>query len=313
MGANDIVYLMAQELKRLCDMTVVDVNCYSKTPSEWVSNDYSFDKNTPVRWLDTGKVLDLIEKVNPDFILVNAGGISLHLDIFSELKRRNIVTAGIALSDPDWFSCHGRIFSRHYDIYFTNSLYSLENQYAKNTNVRIFPFAASSLLHRPLPEVEKIYDVVVVGHARPERKRIVGMLQKHFAVGLFGDGWGGDAGAVNGEKHVEAINSGKIYFSFASTCANFINVKVGLFEAAACGSFILTRQFDELSRYFRYGLEVVGYEQEKDLPLIVKWYLENDHLRNWVAGNCYQRFLKDHTLEHRMQRVLDEISRCKLG
>ena len=86
---------------------------------------------------------------NPDFIIVNAGGMSLRPRTIKELRRRNIITIGISLSDPDVFPQHGRIYSKYYDLYYTNSQYSLKNQY-RETRIKLLPFAASTKLHRPL-------------------------------------------------------------------------------------------------------------------------------------------------------------------
>ena len=94
------------------------------------------------------------------------------------------------------------------------------------------------------------YDVVIVGHARQERIALVDKLEKICSVGTYGAGWKNSLGVVNGKKHVDAINSGRMYISFSKTVAGFNNVKVGLFEAIACKQVVFTEYMEELADYF---------------------------------------------------------------
>ncbi|RAZ93259.1 spore maturation protein, partial [Klebsiella oxytoca] len=79
------------------------------------------------------------------------------------------------------------------------------------------------------PEGKKKYDVVIVGHARKERMETVNRLSLKYRIGTYGNGWKDSLGVVNGIEHVKAINSGKMYLSFAATMAGYENVKVGIF------------------------------------------------------------------------------------
>jgi glycosyltransferase involved in cell wall biosynthesis len=313
MKENDIVYLMAEDLKDLCDLTIIDTCIYSGNKEKWWKADYSHSLLRPIRWLDEKKVLSLVERVNPDFVIVNAGGMALTKNTVRLLKEKNIITVGISLSDPDVFPQHGKYYADLFDIFYTNSKYSLENSYTKLSanNVKILGFATSTKLHKPMPEIEKEYDVVIVGHYRRDRAPIVKKLQEKFNLGLFGKGWGSENKSVHGIDHVKAINSGKIYLSFAQTAARYTNVKVGIFEAMACKSFILTKFFNEMELYFKYGIEIIGYNNKDQINDIVDFYLKRDELRNTIADNGYQRFLKEHTWNRRWTMVLGDIRKIK--
>jgi spore maturation protein CgeB len=307
MGENDVVFLMARDLASLCDVTVIDVGIYASQKSGWYEEDNRCGPRKLVRWLDHDRVLEAVSRQQPDFIVVNAGGLSLRPETIEVLHKRNVFCVGISLSDPDVYPYNGKVYSHLYDLFYTNSLHSLKNQYGRDTNARLLPFAASSQLHRPLPEVEKTYDVVIVGHARADRTETVNTLKKHFSVGLFGSGWGPDHHPVNGIDHVRAINSGKAYLSFSRTMAGFDNVKVGIFEAAACNTLLITQVFDEMDRYFKYGLETVGYSHTDELIESLKFYRRNPHLAEWIGRNSYERCLKEHTWRSRWQQVLGDV------
>lgn len=310
MGTNDIVYLMAHDLEDLCDLTIVDTDIYSGNREKWYVDDYSYNTLRPLRWLNEKKVLKLIKDEQPDFVAVNAGGMSFTPSTIHSLKEKGIVTIGISLSDPDVFPENGRIYSEYYDLFYTNSQYALNRLYSKKINVKLLPFAASLKLHRPL-KIDKIYDVVIIGHARPDRIKVVKELKKSFNVGLFGNGWGSEYRSVHGEDHVKAINSGKLYLSFLKTGAGYTNVKIGIFEAIACRSCVVTQIFDEMESYFRYGIDILGYANMEVLVDLIKTYIGNDKLRDWIADNSYQRLLLEHTWAKRWEMVLDEVRKCQ--
>ncbi len=157
-----------------------------------------------------------------------------------------------------------------------------------------------------MPEIPKTYDVVVIGHARENRKEVIKKLSE-FNLGLYGDGWENGLGKVQGEAHTKAINSGKIYLSFAETVAGYNNVKVGLFEAMACNTFVITRYMDELNNYFKIGKEVVCYHNEDELVNLIKYYLSHEEEREQIRQTSYKRFLQEHTYHKRAEKILDDI------
>jgi len=312
MGVNDVVYLMSRDLNDLCNLILIDTSIYSGNKESWYKEDYSYNQKKPIRWLDEKKVLKLVKKEKPDFIIVNSGSMSLTQKTIEILKNFKVITIGISLSDPDVFYENGKIYSKYYDLFYTNSQYALDNLYSKReTNIKLLPFAASPKLHRPLNNIDKIYDIVVVGHARPERVKIVKKLKRYFSIGLFGSGWGVAYKDVHGEDHVKAINSGKIYLSFSKTVSNYTNVKIGIFEAIACKTCVATQIFDEMESYFKYGIDILGYKNDDMLIDLIATYKKNEKLRTWISLNGYNRLLQEHTWEKRWGKVLNDIKKIK--
>lgn len=311
MKENDVVNTMADDLENVCKLKKVDLKAYSSHPDKRIME----LENTPNGMrcvLDKARILKDVKKNDADAIILNSGGLYLSDDTVAEMKRRNVTTVGISLSDPDVFPYNGKLYADKFDLFYTNSQYSLENEYClMDANVAIMPFAASSKHHYYMPEVERKYDVVVVAHARDDRKPIIDKLSEFCSVGTYGNGWNDSLGIVNGKKHVEAINTGKMYLSFARTVAGFDNVKVGLFEAMACNQVVITSYMDELQNYFNIGTEILCYHSEEELYDLVKYYLQHEEELETVRKRGFTRFLSCHTYEKRWNSVLRDIYRAK--
>lgn len=307
MGVNDIVFLMHQELSRICHLSVIDTHIYDGNFHDYLTPDYSINKHRPIYWLKHKQLLKDVERFAPDFIMVNSGGMGLTMESANYLKSKKIITIGISLSDPDVFPDHGKRYFNNFDIFYTNSLYSIQHQYVRNEKIKHLPFAASENMHSPQIGYKR-HDIVIVGHARKNRIDMVNRLRMQFNVGTYGNGWGPGTSAVHGINHAKAINSGKIYLSDSSTVAGYLNVKVGVFEAAACKSLIITEKNEEIDRYFSPGFEVLQYENEVELVDLIEFYLRNPEASEWIANNCYKRFLKDHTWKSRLEKVLEDVS-----
>lgn len=307
MGENDIVNVMADDLAELCNVTKIDLKIYTDKPDSRVKV-LMREPNTFITILDHKKVVRDVKKYRPDFVVLNAGGLIFEDRTFEYLRKCKIKTVGIELSDPDVYPYNGAIYAHKFDLYYTNAKLSLQTQYNREkVNVQLMPFAASLKHHWYMPEIERKYDIVVVGHARDDRKCIVDELRKYFSVGTYGMGWEESLGVVNGIEHVKAINSGKIYLSFAKTVAGYTNVKVGLFEAMACNQVVVTDYMEELGDYFDIGKEVLCYKDTEELVELMKYYLSHEKELEELRANAYARFLQEHTYEKRWLNVLKAV------
>ncbi len=307
MKENDVINTMSHDLQELCDLEKIDLKIYSKEADSRVKAKIS-TPNGCICVLDAGKVKEDIDKYHPDCMILNSGGMTMEDEAFRYAREKGVITVGISLSDPDVFPYNGQIYAYKFDLFYTNSKFSLENQYKElGEKVKCFPFAASPKHHYYMPAVKKEYDIVVVGHARPDRVDIVRRLSEKYKVGTYGGGWESSLGVVNGLEHVKAINSGKMYLSFAHTMAGYDNVKVGLFEAMACKQVVITSYMEELSDYFEIGKEILCYKNVDELEEIVDYYMKHEDEREEIRESAYQRFLREHTYEKRWLSVMEDI------
>lgn len=302
-GSNDVVSVMADALKSKANAKCIEIKKYHYI----LGHRIAAETNTPngtITILKTWPVLFDYLIYKPDVIVLNSGGLVFSNFCFKVLKKLKLLKIDLELSDPDVFPYNGKIYATFFDLFYTNAAFTKNEQYKQ---ARLLGFAASIKHHYYIPEIERKFDVVVVGGCRADRIPIVNELRKHFKVGVFGSGWENSEGVVSGEDLVKAINSGKIYLSFAKTMAGFMNVKVGLFEAIACKSFVITDYMEELENYFKIDKEIVCYQSIEELVRKISYYLENENERLEIADNAYQRFLNEHTYEERWNRVLRDI------
>ena len=311
MQNNDVVKAMVDDLSKLCDTHEIDLKVYTNAPDTRIKTRIT-TPNGQICILDAEKVKKDILDFKPDAIVLNSGGLVLEDSGFTLLKDLGIVSIGIELSDPDVYPYNGAFYSNKFDLFYTNSQYSFTNQYDRDkVNINLLPFAASTSHHFYMPDMEKNYDLVVVGHARGDRVDLIRELSKRFKVGAYGSGWDSGLGEVNGYEHTKAINGGLMYLSFARTVAGYDNVKVGLFEAIACNQVVITGYMEELNEYFEIGKEIICYQDETELPGIIEYYLNHEEERERIRKNAYARFLREHTYINRWMKVKEDIQILK--
>ncbi|MNL56298.1 hypothetical protein D3C87_1797830 [compost metagenome] len=116
---------------------------------------------------------------------------------------------------------------------------------------------------------------------------------------------------VYGDQQIACLNSGKMYLSFSRTRAGHVNVKVGLFEAIACGTCLVTQVNPDLEDYFHVGTEVLCYSSTKELIDLVRFHLKNPTRIEWLKKNASQRFFNEHTWKIRWNNVLTDIEKLR--
>lgn len=84
-------------------------------------------------------------------------------------------------------------------------------------------------------------------------------------------------------------------------------VNCRLFEAAACGTLVVTEWRDSLPQVFSVGEEVAFFRTRTELLETVEYYLANDQARATVAARGACRALSDHTYELRLKTILTEV------
>ena len=78
-----------------------------------------------------------------------------------------------------------------------------------------------------------------------------------------------------------------------------------LFDAGACGAFVITDEVDGLSNVF--GDSVVSYKDADDLKQKVAYYLKHEKERNAKAQNLHELVCKEHTFDNRVDTLLKTI------
>jgi spore maturation protein CgeB len=80
-------------------------------------------------------------------------------------------------------------------------------------------------------------------------------------------------------------------------------IKARHFEINACGAFQLSYYVNGLERCYAIGEEIGVYLDPDDLVDRVRIYLEDDGLRERIAGNALRRTLSDHSYSARFKAL----------
>lgn len=77
-----------------------------------------------------------------------------------------------------------------------------------------------------------------------------------------------------------------------------------VFDAPACGAFLLTDRRSSLSTLFEEGKEVIAYGGQEEIAELARFYLRNDAAREAVAAKGRARVLREHTYRHRVDAII---------
>lgn len=304
-GPTDIVrsiYMGLQELGH----TVQEINV-SKFPGKILHNPQRrVGGNGPV-YIRSEVVRPWLEAFEPDVIILCAGGLVFDREI--EILKRQVPVVGITLSDPDVFPTVSK-YAHTFTLHTTNSVQAFERYQALgHTNTVLMPFGVDSRFFVPRPpHPDYEADVAVIGHGRPDRLKIVKRLRRAFKTRVYGQRWPKWAhGPVRGEEWFQAAYSAKFLVNFPRTSAGHTNVKVGVFEATATGRLLFTEYFDEMSRYFEYDKEIIGYRDADDLIDQIRYYLNRPSKAAKIARAGQLRCARDHTWARRLSQLFETL------
>ncbi len=103
----------------------------------------------------------------------------------------------------------------------------------------------------------------------------------------------------------QVYNTSRINFNMTSRqMKNAVNQRV--FDVPACGKFLLTDYKQQLEEIFdTNGEEVVFFTDVEEVPELVRFYLDNEPVRERYAQNAYRRVTSNETYRHRLTKMID--------
>lgn len=164
------------------------------------------------------------------------------------------------------------------------------------------PLACDPEVHRPHP-VPKAYDFSFVGHEFPgERAGLLAALRARFPTHFVGRAYFDEMARVYSASRT----------TFNRSVRDDVNMRV--FEAAACGSLLLTNDLAGGGQHelFRDGVHLATYRDAGELLDKLAYYLSHADARGRVEDAGRLRAVERHTYRHRMARVLERASALPL-
>ena len=275
------------------------------------------------------RLLVWLERVEPELILVFKGARIAPSTIEWIRKSLDVPWACWFYGDPVWLPFSTTI-SPYYDYFFTSDRISAQaHRKAGSPNVNVLPYGIHPPLHRPVtltPDERATLgcEIAFSGTLHSVNRRDVLEALADFDLKV----WGGTSDQyvdtsrrlVRGELRLsdslrrclvgqwaweEEVS--KIY----AAAAIVLNVQhpdhlnMRLFEAPACGAFLLTDGRDYVGEFFEPGKEVALYDGPEDVAEQVVYWLARPEERAAIAEAGRLRAHRDHTYAHQMQSLLE--------
>ncbi|MFQ5776818.1 MAG: glycosyltransferase [Terriglobia bacterium] len=109
------------------------------------------------------------------------------------------------------------------------------------------------------------------------------------------------------EEKAKAFNAAKIVLNTLHY-AEIDGVNARLFEIAGCGGFQISEHRDALCELFEPEREIVTFRTRQELKEKVDYYLAHPAERRAIADRAYARAHRQHTYQHRLQRLLSIVA-----
>jgi hypothetical protein len=162
------------------------------------------------------------------------------------------------------------------------------------------PHAVEPQAYPKIELLTKKYDVCFVGHVSSlNRVDALDRLFREFPNFYYGQRLFDEAA----RKFAES----KIVFNIAMT--DDINMRC--FEVLATGSFLLTNWIPGIEDVFEDGKHMVFYRSLDEMVEKAKYYLAHDDEREKIAQAGYEEVISKHTIQHRVNLILDEYLKTK--
>ncbi|MBF0571574.1 MAG: glycosyltransferase [Candidatus Omnitrophica bacterium] len=257
---------------------------------------------------------------HPDVCIV-VGGHRVLPQTVSAIKNMGIPTALWTTDVPIDFE-NVLASALFYDKLFCAGTEALDIFHAKGaSHASWLPFACDPNYHKPMDVYRKdrekyTRDIAFVGSYYPNRARTLEAIAD-FNIGIWGPYWkklSSDSRLktktvdikMNYNQWVKIFNASKIcivvHYQDGKVPCHQISPKI--FEAMACGCFVLTDQQKDVDKLFKNKQHLVAFDNEDDLRENIKYYLTHDEERKRIAFNGYQEVILHHRYQDRIKQIL---------
>ncbi len=280
------------------------------------------------------RLLNAAREFKPRLFLED-GGWNILPATLCALKKVGIITA-LWTNDPPRFQDRDlsglKRNASFYDYVFVTGSEGIE--FFKKTTKRLdmLPFACDPDYHKPMKVTNSTkdkyrYDVCFVGSGwkdlYPNRIKLLEGLTD-FKLGVWGPGWETLSSTsplkkfifgaqLRTSEWVKLFSISKIVFHshFQDPLKLMPNYQINprVFEALACGSFLVVDDQKDISRLFKNGKHLVTYKDIDDLKAKVAYYLDNEDERKRIADRGRKEVLERHTYKHRIQDILSTVAK----
>jgi len=189
-------------------------------------------------------------------------------------------------------------------------------------NVNLVPFGCDPHYHKriSLSQAEQkqyAHDLVFIGSYYPNRAKLLEALANQD-IGVWGPYWQQLPQnsslkkktvniKMNYDQWVKIFNASKInmviHYQDGKVPCHQASPK--LFEAMACGCFVLCDRQKDVTHLFKDRFHLVFFDDENDLTEKVRYFLGHEEERQRIAAQGHQEVLAKHTYQDRFRQMLE--------
>ncbi len=268
----------------------------------------------------------LVERTRPDLVLVT-GGHRITRHALEALCRRGIPVV-LWTTDPPKPSAGLPQTARFYHAVFCQGSEAVQLLRAQGiAALHWLPMACDPEIHRPAVLDEETArglssPVVFVGSFYPHRAELLRRVA-HCGLSIWGPGWSrlavGDPlracvrGAGIGPAHwVRIYSAAKVVLSIHYRSEDeripVYQASPRVFEALACGAFLLTDRQPDVLALFQDGVHLAAFSDGQDLKRQILHYLDRPAERRRIAATGRREVLRHHTYAHRIVQMLARLN-----
>ena len=262
-------------------------------------------------------------------IYVEAGGWNILPETIEKLKSMGIKTALWTVDPPHTFKQIIRA-APHYDFVFCQGTEAVQilKEY-KVKNLHWLPFACDPDFHKPVKLTtteRRKYETQIccLGSWTPDYTKRQAALEclTDYNLGIWGPGWnnlpvGSNLNKFVRDYHTKPAEWIKIYSATRiALIVHYQDMKwhvpcyqasPKVFEALACGSFLVVDDQKDILSLFESERQLVVYHNHYELKELVHHYLEHPDEARKIAQQGRKDVLENHTFRHRVDEMLEII------
>ena len=288
---------------------------------EWLNK---FDLNHINR-----EMVSLALKTKPDIAIIT-GGHRITASTVRALKDNGICTVLWTIDSPLKFQPIIDVapFYDHIFCQGTEAIELLDREGIEGA--KWLPMACDPIEHRPVEisaEEKERYgdDVVFVGSYYPNRAELFENLAD-FDFGIWGPGWEKLEAKSKLRRRIKGSHTPpsewlKIYSASKIVLVTHYQdpekrfpvyqASPRVFETMACGAFAVSDNQRDVFSLFKDGEHLICFDNHGELIEKIKYYLDHSEERERIALQGREEVLKNHTYEHRIEKLLSVVGKTK--